>query len=138
MTTSDRTQTTDPGLSALEMADPEVAALVHAEERRQREGLQLIASENIVSRAVLEAVGSVFTNKYAEGRPGRRYYSGCEVADEVENLATRRARELFATDYHCNVQPHSGTQANLAVLLAVMKPGESVLAMDLQMGGHLS
>jgi glycine hydroxymethyltransferase len=118
--------------------DPEVAKLVLDEERRQGLGLQLIASENIASAAVREAVGSVLTNKYAEGTPGRRYYSGCEVADEVEALAQRRARELFRTDYHVNVQPHSGTQSNLAVYLGVLKPGERILALDLNQGGHLS
>ncbi len=119
-------------------ADPEVAELVTEEDRRQRHGLQLIASENLVSAAVREAVGSVFTDKYAEGRPGRRYYSGCEFADQVEELAENRARELYATDYHVNVQPHSGTQANLAVYLATLEPGDKILAMDLAMGGHLS
>jgi len=118
--------------------DPEVARLVDAEDRRQRHGLQLIASENLVSAAVREAVGSVFTDKYAEGRPGKRYYSGCEWSDEVELLAEHRARQLYQTDYHVNVQPHSGTQANLAVYLAVLKPGDRILAMDLAMGGHLS
>ena len=118
--------------------DPEVAHLVEAEDNRQRQGLQLIASENLVSAAVREAVGSVFTDKYAEGRPGKRYYSGCEFSDQVEELAERRAQELYGTDYHVNVQPHSGTQANLAVYLAVLKPGDRILAMDLAMGGHLS
>ena len=118
--------------------DPEIAGLIQAEERRQAQGLQLIASENVVSTAVLQAVGSVLTNKYAEGQPGKRYYAGCEVVDEVERLAMRRAQKLFSTDYHVNVQPHSGTQANLAVFLAVLKPGDRILAMDLAMGGHLS
>ena len=118
--------------------DPEVAKLVQDEERRQGLGLQLIASENIASAAVREAVGSVLTNKYAEGTPGRRYYSGCEVADEVEALAQKRARELFRTDYHVNVQPHSGTQSNLAVYLGMLKPGDRILALDLNQGGHLS
>jgi glycine hydroxymethyltransferase len=118
--------------------DPEVAKLVTAEDERQRQGLQLIASENLVSAAVREAVGSVFTDKYAEGRPGKRYYSGCQFADEVEVLAENRARELYKTDYHVNVQPHSGTQANLAVYLATLKPGDRILSMDLAMGGHLS
>jgi glycine hydroxymethyltransferase len=119
-------------------ADPDVARLIDNEDQRQREGLQLIASENLVSAAVREAVGSVFTDKYAEGRPGRRYYSGCQWADEVEELAESRAQELFKTDYHVNVQPHSGTQANLAVYLATIKPGDKILSMDLAMGGHLS
>ncbi len=118
--------------------DPDVAALVGAEARRQRQGVQLIASENVVSAAVMEAVGSVLTNKYAEGTPGRRYYAGCEVVDDVERLAASRATKLFSTDYHVNVQPHSGTQANLAVLLSALKPGDRILALDLAMGGHLS
>lgn len=118
--------------------DPQVAALIEAEDRRQSRGLQLIASENMVSDAVREAAGSRFTNKYAEGRPGRRYYSGCEQSDEVERLAETRAQALFSTDYHVNVQPHSGTQANLAAYLATLKPGDRILAMDLAMGGHLS
>lgn len=119
-------------------ADPEVARLIAAEEARQARGLQLIASENIASAAVREAVGSVFTNKYAEGTPGRRYYAGCAVADEVEALAQRRAQQLFHTDYHANVQPHSGTQANLSVFLAALEPGDRILALDLSQGGHLS
>jgi glycine hydroxymethyltransferase len=118
--------------------DPEIAALVASEHRRQRHGVQLIASENVVSAAVMEAVGSALTNKYAEGTPGRRYYAGCEVVDEVERLASTRAKQLFATDYHVNVQPHSGTQANLAVFLSALKPGDRILALDLSMGGHLS
>jgi glycine hydroxymethyltransferase len=126
--------------SALRLAesDPEIAALVAAEARRQRSGIQLIASENSVSAAVLEAMGSCLTNKYAEGYAGRRYYGGCEVVDDVERLAIARAQKLFATDYHVNVQPHSGTQANLSVYLAVLKPGDPVLSLDLAMGGHLS
>jgi glycine hydroxymethyltransferase len=126
------------GEPPLAEADPEMARLVAAEEERQRGGIQLIASENVVSAAVREAVGSVLTNKYAEGRPGRRYYSGCEVSDEIESLAVRRAQQLFQTDYHVNVQPHSGTQANLAIFLAMLKPGDRILAMDLAQGGHLS
>ena len=126
------------GVRRLAEADPEIARLVQAEDRRQTTGLQLIASENIASAAVREAVGSVLTNKYAEGTPGRRYYSGCEVADEVETLAQRRAQALFRTDYHANVQPHAGTQANLAVYMAVLKPGDRILALDLHQGGHLS
>jgi glycine hydroxymethyltransferase len=118
--------------------DPEIAAFVVAENRRQRHGVQLIASENVVSAAVMEAVGSVLTNKYAEGTPGRRYYAGCEVVDDVERLAASRAKTLFSTDYHVNVQPHSGTQANLAVFLSALKPGDKILALDLAMGGHLS
>jgi glycine hydroxymethyltransferase len=118
--------------------DPEVAAFVASENRRQRHGIHLIASENVVSAAVMEAVGSVLTNKYAEGTPGRRYYAGCEVVDDVERLAATRAMALFSTDYHVNVQPHSGTQANLAVFLSALKPGDKILALDLAMGGHLS
>jgi glycine hydroxymethyltransferase len=118
--------------------DPEMAALLAAEDRRQKSGIQLIASENAVSVAVMEAVGSCLTNKYAEGYPGRRYYGGCEVVDQAENLAIARAKTLFGTDYHVNVQPHSGTQANLSVYLACMKPGDRVMALDLAMGGHLS
>jgi glycine hydroxymethyltransferase len=130
--------TSDRSTRPLSEVDPEVARLVAEEQRRQESGLQLIASENSVSAAVREAVGSVLTNKYAEGRPGARYYSGCEVVDAVERLAAERARELFGTDYHVNVQPHSGTQANLAVFLAMLQPGDRILAMDLAMGGHLS
>ncbi len=123
---------------SLEEADPEVAALIRAEDRRQRDGLQLIASENFASVAVLQAVGSCLTNKYAEGRPGKRYYAGCENADQVERLTEERARQVFATDYHVNAQPHSGTQANLSVFLMLLSPGDPILAMDLAMGGHLS
>jgi glycine hydroxymethyltransferase len=118
--------------------DPEVAGLVEDERRRQGRGLQLIASENAVSAAVREAVGSVLTNKDAEGYPGRRYYAGCDFVDGVERLAIARAKQLFSTDYHVNVQPHSGTQANLSVLLSALKPGDRILALDLAMGGHLS
>jgi len=119
-------------------ADPEIASLVAAEARRQRSGIQLIASENSVSSAVLEAMGSCLTNKYAEGYAGKRYYGGCEVVDDVERLAIARAQKLFATDYHVNVQPHCGTQANLSVYLSVLKPGDPILSLDLAMGGHLS
>ena len=129
---------TDPLHRSLAEVDPEVASLIEQEDLRQSRGLQLIASENMVSDAVRAAAGSRFTNKYAEGRPGRRYYSGCEQSDEVERLAERRAQALFSTDYHVNVQPHSGTQANLAAYLATLKPGDRILAMDLAMGGHLS
>jgi glycine hydroxymethyltransferase len=103
-------------------ADPEIAAAVDHEIRRQHEGLEMIASENFVSQAVLEAVGSVFTNKYAEGYPGKRYYGGCEFADVVENLARDRAKQLFGAE-HVNVQPHSGSQANAAAYMAVINPG---------------
>ncbi len=121
----------------LPTVDPAIAALIEREEARQRGEINLIASENIVSRAVLEAQGSVLTNKYAEGYPGARYYGGCEVVDEVENLARDRAKDLFGAE-HANVQPHSGTQANIAAYAALLKPGDRVLAMDLAHGGHLS
>src|SRR5688572_14259432 len=117
--------------------DPEVADAVRSETRRQGSQLELIASENFVSEAVLEALGTVFTNKYAEGYPGKRYYGGCEFADVVENLAIARARALFGCD-HANVQPHSGTQANTAVYMSVLKPGDTILGMNLAHGGHLS
>src|SRR6266536_5993038 len=117
-------------------ADPDIAAAIDNETRRQHEGLELIASENFVSEAVLEAMGSVFTNKYAEGYPGKRYYGGCEYADVVEDLARERAKELFAAD-HANVQPHSGAQANMAVYLAAIQYGDQILGMNLSHGGHL-
>ena len=118
-------------------ADPAVAAAVKGELHRQQSQIELIASENIVSRAVLEAQGSVFTNKYAEGYPGKRYYQGCEWSDQVEQLAIDRARKLFNCEY-ANVQPHSGAQANGAVMLALVKPGETILGMSLDAGGHLT
>jgi glycine hydroxymethyltransferase len=121
----------------LEETDPLVHALIQREVQRQEEGLELIASENFVSRAVLEAVGSPLTNKYAEGYPGRRYYGGCEVVDEIERLAIRRACELFGAQ-HANVQPHSGAQANLAAYFAVLKPGDRLMGMELAHGGHLT
>ena len=121
----------------LDQADPEVARFVRREGRRQGLSIELIASENFVSEAVLEAVGSVLTNKYAEGYPGRRYYGGCEEVDEIETLAIERAKELFGVD-HANVQPHSGSQANAAVYEAVLQRGETVLAMNLDHGGHLT
>jgi glycine hydroxymethyltransferase len=117
--------------------DPEVASALSSEVGRQAHGLELIASENFVSEAVLEAMSSVLTNKYAEGYPGRRYYGGCEFADDVERLARTRAKELFGAD-HANVQPHSGSQANQAVYFAVLQPGDTVLGMDLAHGGHLT
>jgi glycine hydroxymethyltransferase len=123
--------------SALAQADPEIAALLRREARRQALSLELIASENFVSEAVLEAAGSVLTNKYAEGYPGRRYYGGCEVVDEVENFAIERAKQIFGAD-HANVQPHSGSQANEAVYRAVVDVGDTVLAMNLDHGGHLT
>src|ERR671932_2160685 len=117
--------------------DPEVAQAIANEERRQHEGLELIASENFVSEAVLEAAGSVFTNKYAEGYPGKRYYGGCEFTDVVENLARERAKKLFGAEY-VNVQPHSGSQANQAAYAAVLQPGDTILGMNLAHGGHLT
>src|SRR5450755_240588 len=118
-------------------ADPDVAHWIAEEERRQNEGIELIASENWVSRAVREAQGSVLTNKYAEGYPGKRYYGGCEFVDKIETLAIERAKALFGAD-HANVQPHSGSQANMAVYLTVLKPGDTILGMDLSHGGHLT
>ena len=117
--------------------DSEVADAIELELNRQRNNIELIASENIVSKAVLEAMGSVLTNKYAEGYPGHRYYGGCECVDIVENLARERAKELFGAEY-ANVQPHSGAQANMAVYFAMLKPGDTVLGMDLSHGGHLT
>ena len=122
---------------SLAETDPEVAEAIQLETQRQTQTLELIASENFVSEAVLEAQGSVFTNKYAEGYPGRRYYGGCENADVVESLAIERAKMLFGTD-HANVQPHSGTQANIGVYLTVLEPGDKILGMNLSDGGHLS
>src|SRR5271167_1481422 len=121
----------------LSEVDPEIAQAIENEERRQHEGLELIASENFVSEAVLEAAGSVFTNKYAEGYPGRRYYGGCEFADVVENLARDRAKQLFNAE-HANVQPHSGSQANASAYAAVLKAGDTILGLDLAHGGHLT
>ncbi|OQY89130.1 MAG: serine hydroxymethyltransferase [Chloroflexi bacterium UTCFX4] len=121
----------------LEEVDPEIAVTIESEKRRQREGLELIASENYVSRAVLTAVGSVLTNKYAEGYPGKRYYNGCEFVDDAEALAIARAKKLFGAD-HANVQPHSGSQANFAAYVALIQPGDTVLAMSLAQGGHLT
>ncbi len=118
-------------------SDPAIATAIDQEVRRQHEGLEMIASENFVSRAVLEAAGSVFTNKYAEGYPGKRYYGGCEYADVVENLARDRAKELFGAD-HANVQPHSGSQANAAAYMALISPGDTILGLDLAHGGHLT
>jgi glycine hydroxymethyltransferase len=118
-------------------ADPDVAAAVAAEAERQESGLELIASENFVSTAILEAAGSVLTNKYAEGYPGKRYYGGCEFVDVVESLAITRAKALFGAE-HANVQPHSGAQANMAVLLATLSPGDTILGMNLAHGGHLT
>src|ERR1700759_4339589 len=122
----------DPMHRPLAEADPEIAAAIDHETRRQHEGLEMIASENFVSEAVLEAVGSVFTNKYAEGYPGKRYYGGCEFADVVENLARDRAKQLFGAEY-ANVQPHSGSQANQAAYASVMAPGDTIMGLDLAM-----
>jgi glycine hydroxymethyltransferase len=123
--------------ASLRQADPDIARLVDQELARQRHGLELIASENFASRAVIDAMGTPLTNKYAEGYPGRRYYGGCEVVDRVEQLAIDRARRLFDAA-HANVQPHSGAQANFAAFMALLKPGETFLAMSLPHGGHLS
>ena len=122
---------------SLAQADPEVSAALDQETLRQHEGLEMIASENFVSEAVLEAAGSVFTNKYAEGYPGRRYYGGCEFADVVENLARDRAKQLFGAE-HANVQPHSGSQANASAYAAVLQVGDTILGLDLSHGGHLT
>lgn len=124
-------------VSFLKNSDPEVFGAIEHELARQRYQLELIASENIVSQAVLEAQGSVFTNKYAEGYPGKRYYGGCQYADQVETLARERALQIFNAEY-ANVQPHSGSQANMAVYFSVLKPGDKVLGMDLAHGGHLT
>ena len=118
-------------------ADPQIAAAIDNETRRQHEGLELIASENFVSEAVLEAAGSVFTNKYAEGYPGKRYYGGCEFTDVVENLARDRAKQLFGAE-HANVQPHAGSQANMEAYAAVLQPGDTILGLNLAHGGHLT
>ena len=124
-------------MSYLSQTDPEIADIIEKERLRQTNGLELIASENLVSRAVLEAMGSIMTNKYAEGYPGKRYYGGCEFHDMAENLARNRLKKLFGAG-HANVQPHSGTQANMAVYFAYMKLGEKILSMKLNQGGHLS
>jgi glycine hydroxymethyltransferase len=123
--------------ATLAASDPEIAAQIQNEVARQHEGLEMIASENFVSRAVLEAAGSVFTNKYAEGYPGKRYYGGCEFADVVENLARDRAKRLFGAE-HANVQPHSGSQANAAAFMTLLTPGDTILGLDLAHGGHLT
>jgi glycine hydroxymethyltransferase len=126
-----------PTNSPLAATDPDVFAAVQAEQRRQTDGLELIASENYTSAAVLQAAGTVLTNKYAEGYPGRRYYGGCEHVDVVESLARDRAKQLFGAE-HANVQPHAGSQANMAVYMTLLKPGDSFLAMNLAHGGHLT
>jgi glycine hydroxymethyltransferase len=124
-------------LMTLRQADPEVAAAIDGERARQRDGIELIASENFTSAAVLKAVGSVLTNKYAEGYPGKRYYGGCQFVDEVETLARDRVTQLFGAE-HANVQPHSGANANMAAYLALMEPGDRILGLSLQEGGHLT
>ena len=121
----------------LREVDPEIAEAIHRETERQAYGLELIASENFVSEAVLEAAGSVMTNKYAEGYPGRRYYGGCEFVDQAEALAIERAKALFGAA-HVNVQPHSGTQANMAVYFSILQPGDTIMGLDLAHGGHLT
>ncbi|MDH3733344.1 MAG: serine hydroxymethyltransferase, partial [Gemmatimonadota bacterium] len=130
---------TDPrhGSASLSDTDPEVAGAIGRELERQRSGLELIASENFVSRAVLQAVGCVMTNKYAEGYPGKRYYGGCVHVDEVEDLARERAKELFGAE-HANVQSHAGAPANMAALFALIETGDTILGMDLSHGGHLT
>jgi glycine hydroxymethyltransferase len=127
----------NPINAPLSQIDPEIHNAIENEKKRQSFGLELIASENFTSRAVLEATGSVFTNKYAEGYPGKRYYGGCEFVDVVESLAIERAKSLFGAE-HANVQPHSGSQANMAVYLTVLKPGDTVMGMNLSHGGHLT
>ena len=123
--------------ASLATADPEIAQQIQNEIKRQHEGLEMIASENFVSRAVLEAAGTVFTNKYAEGYPAKRYYGGCEFADVVENLARDRAKQIFGAE-HANVQPHSGSQANAAAYMTLLSPGDTILGLDLAHGGHLT
>jgi len=124
-------------MNSIQSNDPQVWAAIESEQQRQRQGLEMIASENYTSRAVMEATGSVLTNKYAEGYPGRRYYGGCEHVDTVEELARERACELFGAEF-ANVQPHSGSQANMAVYLSLLEPGDAVLGLDLAHGGHLT
>ena len=124
-------------LENIKKTDPQIAEAIELELKRQQNTIELIASENCTSLAVMEACGSVLTNKYAEGKPHKRYYNGCEYIDVIEEIAQKRACELFGMD-HANVQPHSGAQANMAVFMATMKPGDRVLSMDLSNGGHLS
>src|SRR5687767_12636249 len=138
MTTLDTTEIAERAqMPMLSEYDPDVAAMIRREVERQRHGIELIASENFVSEAVLEAMGSPLTNKYAEGLPGKRYYGGCEYIDQVEQLAIDRAKQLFGAE-HVNVQPHSGAQANMTVFMALLKPGDTFLGMDLSNGGHLT
>ncbi len=124
-------------MNSIEKHDPEVWAAIAGEIDRQRDGLEMIASENYTSPAVMQCMGSVLTNKYAEGYPGRRYYGGCEFVDVVEDLARNRAKQIFGAE-HANVQPHSGAQANTAVYFALLEPGDVVLGLDLAHGGHLT
>ncbi|MCD4727784.1 MAG: serine hydroxymethyltransferase, partial [Pirellulales bacterium] len=124
-------------MNFIERQDLEVWAAIDGEIKRQRDGLEMIASENFTSPAVMQAVGSVLTNKYAEGYPGRRYYGGCEFVDVAENLARDRAKQIFGADF-ANVQPHSGAKANMAVYLSILEPGDVVLGLDLAHGGHLT
>ena len=124
-------------MSSLQSSDPSIWNAIVNERRRQVEGLELIASENYTSAAVMEAAGTVLTNKYAEGYPGKRYYGGCENVDVIENIARERAAELFGAE-HVNVQPHAGSQANMAVYMATLKPGNTILGMNLAHGGHLT
>src|SRR5216110_673070 len=131
------TQTTPATWRSLAETDPDIAAAIEDERLRQSSGLELIASENFVSRAVLEAAGSVLTNKYAEGYPGKRYYGGCEVVDVVERLAIERAKKLFGAE-HVNVQPHSGTSANMAVYFSMLNIGDTIMGLSLAHGGHLT
>src|SRR5690625_5097959 len=124
-------------MSHLKEADQELYTAIQAEKKRQQDSIELIASENFVSESVMEAAGSVLTNKYAEGYPGKRYYGGCEHVDVAENLARDRAKEIFGAE-HVNVQPHSGAQANMAVYFTILEPGDTVLGMNLSQGGHLT
>ncbi|MCA8930694.1 MAG: serine hydroxymethyltransferase, partial [Alphaproteobacteria bacterium] len=123
--------------SPLAQSDPQIWEALQHEERRQVDGLELIASENYTSAAVQQAAGTILTNKYAEGYPGRRYYGGCEYVDVIESLARDRAKQLFGAE-HANVQPHAGSQANMAAYMSVLEPGDTILAMDLAHGGHLT
>src|SRR6202142_1579947 len=124
-------------MNFIQQEDSDVWSAIDAEARRQRDGLEMIASENYVSPAIMQAVGSVLTNKYAEGYPGRRYYGGCEYVDIVEELARNRAKQLFGAE-HVNVQPHSGSQANAAAYMTLLTPGDTILGLDLAHGGHLT
>ncbi len=124
-------------MNPIQQQDAEVWSAIEAEMERQRAGLEMIASENYTSAACLQAAGSVLTNKYAEGYPGRRYYGGCKHVDVIENLARERAKQLFGAE-HANVQPHSGSQANMAIYLTALQPGDTVLGLDLAHGGHLT